>query len=420
MRLAPALLITVLILAARPALAAWGADETAASHVLETSAAVLSAEPRHGANPGRLVPIFEAAGWVSLLDGDSLQVRGRFQPVFTPRGRPSYSPDGRFLFLHSADGWVGKYDLFSFKPVARIRVAEKLRGIAVSSNGKWLLAANARPNTLTVLHAGGLGLFKIINVAGSDGSALEVAAVHDAGPRQSFIVAMQDAREVWELSYDPEAAPVYGNFVHSYRAGQVEGVVVEEQPFARRRLVLAERLTGFFFDPAYAEVIAGVLGGGAVYNLDARRRVTRLDLAGAPRFTKATSWAYGDRWVMAVPDARQASIDIVDMENWQSLQRLETGGLADAVISHRNAPYAWGAVAGGANKGKLHVIDKRTLQIIKTVVPGKAGANVQAAFTRDGRYLLAAVADANGALVIYDALSLEEVKRLPMAMPRLR
>jgi hypothetical protein len=63
------------------------------------------------------------------------------------------------------------------------------------------------------------------------------------------------------------------------------------------------------------------------------------------------------------------------------------------------------------------VIDKRTLEVVRTLrpAPGKTAAHVE--FTRDGRYALLSVWDADGALVVYDANTLEEVRRIPMKKP---
>jgi hypothetical protein len=61
--------------------------------------------------------------------------------------------------------------------------------------------------------------------------------------------------------------------------------------------------------------------------------------------------------------------------------------------------------------------DKRTLEIVGSVTPepGKTAAHVE--FTRDGRYALVSVWEMDGALVVYDAATLEEVKRIPMKRP---
>jgi len=48
-------------------------------------------------------------------------------------------------------------------------------------------------------------------------------------------------------------------------------------------------------------------------------------------------------------------------------------------------------------------------------VPGKTRAHVE--FTRDGRYALASLLENDGALIVFDARTLEEVKRIPMNKP---
>jgi hypothetical protein len=57
------------------------------------------------------------------------------------------------------------------------------------------------------------------------------------------------------------------------------------------------------------------------------------------------------------------------------------------------------------------------LELVKTLQPepGKTAAHVE--FTRDGRYALLSIWDDDGAVVVYDARTLEEVKRLPMRKP---
>jgi hypothetical protein len=63
------------------------------------------------------------------------------------------------------------------------------------------------------------------------------------------------------------------------------------------------------------------------------------------------------------------------------------------------------------------VIDKRTLEVVRTLrpEPGKSAAHVE--FTRTGRYALVSIWEMEGALIVYDAQTLEEVKRLPMKKP---
>jgi hypothetical protein len=86
--------------------------------------------------------------------------------------------------------------------------------------------------------------------------------------------------------------------------------------------------------------------------------------------------------------------------------------------SHENTPYAWvDAMMSPKDKDKIQIIDKRTLKVVKTLTPapGKTAAHTE--FTRDGKYALVSVWDMDGALVIYDATTFKEVKRLPMKKP---
>jgi len=70
-----------------------------------------------------------------------------------------------------------------------------------------------------------------------------------------------------------------------------------------------------------------------------------------------------------------------------------------------------------AFKDTMQIIDKETLEIVAELKPepGKTFAHVE--FTRDGKYVLASLWENDGALIIYDAATLKEVKRLPMNKP---
>jgi len=403
-----------------PEIPRWGLAEITASHVIHTPLSELPDKPQQGTDPLNLYAIAEAGDhYVTILDGDSLELLSRIKSRFALHGDAQYSPDGRYVYLASRDGWVSKYDLHSFKPVAEIRVGVNTRNIAVSSDGKWVMAGNFLPHSLVVLHADDLRLYRVIEVSDGNGTTSPVSAVYDAKPRTSFVVALKDMKEIWELSYDPDAAPIYGNFVHSFRKGQVEGVVVDEQPFGVRRIKVIDYMDEFFFDPAYAEVIGFARNAkkALVYNLDARRRVGELNLSGKPHLGSSIVFEYEGRTVMATPHLSEAAVSVIDMENWETVKRIETLGTGFFMRSHVKTPYAWVGVFSGENRDVVQVIDKRTLEIVKTIrpEPGKTATHVE--FTRDGRYIFVSVWDIDGALVIYDAATLEEIKRIPMHKP---
>ena len=398
----------------------WGFDKISASHIVHNAVATLGDKPVHHSDPLNLFTVVETGDHhVTILDGDTFEPIWRFPSRYALHGGAKYSPDGRYVYFGSRDGWVSKYDLYSLKPVAEIRAGINTRNIAVSSDGKWVMVGNFLPHSLVVLNAEDLSPFRVIPVADKAGKTSRVSAVYNARPRQSFIVAMKDIKEIWELSYDPEAEPIYGNFVHSYRVGQVEATIVDEQPFGIRRIKIDDYMDDFFFDQAYSEVMGAARNAkkGQVVNLDVRRKVADLELSSMPHLGSGIIFKYKGRDVMATPHLRENAVSVIDMETWKTIKKIKTLGPGFFMRSHENSNYAWVDVFFGPDKDLLHVIDLRTLEIVRDINPAPGKTNAHVEFTKDGRYALVSVWDLDGALVIYDAETFEEIKRVPMRKP---
>jgi hypothetical protein len=121
--------------------------------------------------------------------------------------------------------------------------------------------------------------------------------------------------------------------------------------------------------------------------------------------------------VMATPNLKASVVSVIDMKTWKTVKQIQTLGPGFFLRSHENTPYAWTDAFNSADRDALQVIDKRTLEVVKTLrpAPGRTAAHVE--FDRYGRHALASVWEDDGALVVYDAATLEEVKRLPMRKP---
>ena len=352
----------------------------------------------------------------TLLDGDSFEPLGRYPTRYALHGGPKYSPDGRFVYFGSRDGWVSKFDIYNRKMVAEIRAGINLRNVAVSADGRYVMVANYLPHTLVLLDAEQLEPIKIFDVRGSDGTSSRVSAVYTAKPRDSFIAALKDTPEVWEISYADDPPPGFAGWVHDYN--KESGDFVKPGPFPIRRIPVSTYLDDFFFSQDYSLLFGTSReGGGAVLSLDAGRVIGKLDVPGMPHLASGITWDYQGRTVLATPNLKEGSVSIVDMDSWKLIKRIETLGPGFFMRSHENTTYAWVDVFFGPNRDAVHVIDKKTLEIVKTLrpAPGKTAAHVE--FTRDGKYALLSIWDMDGALVIYDADTLEEVKRLPMVKP---
>ena len=121
--------------------------------------------------------------------------------------------------------------------------------------------------------------------------------------------------------------------------------------------------------------------------------------------------------MLATPHLKDSKISVIDMESWKTIKTIETKGPGFFTRSHDNTPYAWVDVFFGPDKDVVHIIDKRTLEIVKTLRPdpGKVAAHVE--FDRSGQHALLSIWDDDGAIIVYDAQTFEEIKRIPMKKP---
>jgi len=399
----------------------WGEAEIRASHVIHEPAllepAAADLKPVYEADPLNLFLVVEAGDHhVTVLDGDLLEPIHRFKSRYALHGGPKFSSTGRYVYFASRDGWISKFDMYRLKTIAEVRAGINTRNAAVSADDRFVMVGNYLPHTLVVLDAHDLSLVKVIPVQDDTGRSSRVSAVYTAPPRESFIVALKDFKEVWEISYARDPEPVYNGLMHDYRMG--EGLA-ETGRFPVRRIRLDDYLDDFFFDQDYRHLIGAARNrrNGQVVNLIVGRKIADIGLSGLPHLGSGITWPYRDTTLLASPDLQDGIVTVIDMKDWHTVKRIKTLGPGFFMRSHENSRYAWVDVFSGPDRDAVHVIDKQTLEIVRTLrpAPGKTSAHVE--FTRDGKYALLSIWDMDGAIVVYDADTLEEVKRLPMKKP---
>jgi mono/diheme cytochrome c family protein/WD40 repeat protein len=395
----------------------WGMDEIRASRIEHVKAESLPNKPVFTADPLNLFVVVEVGDHhATVLDGDRFEPIARFATRYALHGGPKFSPDGRYVYFASRDGWIAKYDLWNLTLVAEVRAGINTRNLAVSGDGRFAMVANYFPHTLVALDTRDLSPIRVIEATGDDGKSSRVSAVYDAAPRKSFIAAMKDIPEVWELSYDDKAPPVYAGLVHDYRMG--EGIAVKG-PFPARRIKLDDYLDDFFFDPAYNHVIGSSRDGkGQVVNLNNGRKISDLELPGLPHLGSGIAWTYQGRPVLATPNLKDGVVSVIDMKSWKIIKQIPTLGPGFFMRSHESTPYAWvDAFNSPAHHDVIQIIDKNTLEVVRQLQPspGKIAAHTE--FTRDGKYALVSIWENDGELIVFDAKTFEVVKRIKMNKP---
>ncbi len=359
--------------------------------------------------------------YISLLDGNNFKVITRIKTRPVLHGGPKYSSDGRYVYLSSRNGWISKIDLYNLKTVAEIRAGINTRNIALSADDHYILVGNYFPHNLVILDANDLSPIKIIPVRNDFGQSSRVSAVYTAPPRHSFIVALKDLPEIWEIYYQAPKEPIYQGLVHDY---QYQEGIAQTEKFAIRKIHLTHYLDDFFFDQNYQHILGSARSSQTqqpspvqVVNLFVGRTIAEIPIQGLPHLGSGISWDYNNTRVLATPNLKTGLISIIDQSNWKIIKQLPTLGPGFFLRSHPNSPYAWTDVFFGPNKDAIHIIDKQSLAIVKTLkpIPNKTSAHVE--FTKDGRYALLSIWEEDGAIIVYDSHTLEEVTRLPMKKP---
>lgn len=330
------------------------------------------------------------------------------------------SPDGRFLYVGSQDGWVTQYDLRRLAVLAEIRVGRTLRHLALSSDGRVLAAASEAPSSLVLLSAD-LQPLKQMAVGTLDGKQTSrIAALRDAPPRKSFIAALADVPQLWEISYDEGAAPIFDGYVHDYRMGEA---IAKPGYLTPRRAPLDEPVAEFAFDAGHHNILGSTRSTDAaagrdstvkIVNLDARRQIAALRLAGQPRMSSSARFVWKGRQVLAIPNQTQGAVAIVDLRSWKLVTSIATPGPGTYVSNHENNPFLWAdAAPTESTRDTLALIDKRSLEPSTSLrETGHPLGEVQ--FSQDGRYAAVLSEGKSGALLVLDPQTSRELRRIPV------
>ena len=165
---------------------------------------------------------------------------------------------------------------------------------AVSDDGRWRAHAEGDALVIDDLAAGRPARTLPLRALDGRGPGRVTAILH-APRRRSFVVivdGLPDRPEMWEVSHDPRAEPIYDGFVHDYKMG--EGIAIPGFLNPRR-----SKLDGALREPLLGPGDAYVLArapdrpdGRAVlqvWQLDVRRRIGERVLAGEPDLALARS-----------------------------------------------------------------------------------------------------------------------------------
>lgn len=350
-------------------------------------------------NPRELMLVVEKdAEKLLIIDGTTHKGIARIHDVGFQPHTSVYTSDAKFMFIISRDGWLTKINLETLEPVMSVSVGKNSRGTAITDNDKYVAVGNYEPGNLVVLDAKTMKIVKEIPLKGEmNGKEIEsrAGAVLEDGNR--VVVALKDLNSVWVIDTDTQEISVTHKFPNI--GGNVPTLHDAFLTYDGKHYIVASQGSKTVW----------------VLDLETMKPVAEVTTGETPHTGSGATW--GDS--IYIPALGEGLITVINTKTWEPTKYIKTGGPGLFVRSYPKDPtypYVWADTAFGDHKDEIYVIDARTNEIVKTIIPVKGEGSWHPEFTLDGKFVYVVSQTANE-VEVYDAYTFEIVKRITANTP---
>jgi len=384
-------------------------------------------KPMHGLNWENFFVVIERdAGKAAIIDGDTKKIIAHLDTGYavhvikgTEHHNTQHSKEttGRFWYTIGRDGKVNKIDLWQTPDkmlVAETKMAYDARDIAVSGDGKYVIAGGYWPPHFVIMDAETLDPLKVVsargvNVDGEFVNESRVAAIYTTPNDTTFMVAMKELGQMWQVDYSD---------INNLRIEQINS---------------AKFLHDGFFDPTgrYFQIAANASNKMVIVDTKTRKLEKIIDVAKLPHPGPGANWV--DEKCGPVGGTTHLGVGLISVwgndpvghpdNAWKLCYEVETDGAGVFIRTHETSQYVWADQLKHPEpevQQSVQVFDKKTHEIVKTIrvteEKGKAALHME--FNKGGTEVWVSVwnrADSKnptGEIVIYDAKTLEEKARI--------
>lgn len=383
-------------------------------------------KPMHGLNWKNFFVVIERdAGTAAIIDGDTKKIITHIDTGYavhvikgTEHHKTEHVKDvGRFWYTIGRDGKVNKIDLWQTPEkmlVAETKMAYDARDIAVSGDGKYVIAGGYWPAHFVIMDAVTLNPLKVVstrgyNTKGEFINEARVAAIYTSPLTSSFIVAVKETGQMLQVDYT-----------------DLENLTITS-------MASAEFLHDGFFDPSgrYFQIAANASNKMVVIDTIERKLEAMIDVDSLPHPGPGANWI--DEKCGPVAGTTHLGVGLVSVwgndpighpdQSWKLCYEVETDGAGVFIRTHETSPYVWADQLKHPEpeiQQSVQVFDKKTHEIVKTIrvttEPGKAALHME--FNDDGTEVWVSVwnrkdaRNPTGEIVVYDAKTLKEKARI--------
>ncbi len=351
---------------------------------------------------------------VLFFDGSRNVEVGAVPTRFAPHLMDFHPVEKRWAYVRDDAGYIHKIDLYSMQVVRRVRAGLNGISLALSRDGRYLAAGSYVPHTMAILDAGTLEPLRLIPLAGTDPDGKMVEA--DSGAilgtpfADYFVVALEQAGQVWIVDLARPDMPI------------------------TRIADVGRHLHDAFLSPdgRYMVVASYDDNLNAVIDLAEKRIVRKIPAGCQPHLGSGAVVQSNGRLLGVGTNIGEAGcksfeLTVFDMSTFDVVKRIPVLGPTESPAAHPRAPYiAVDIVGTGPNANKIQMIDRNTLEVVRTLtVADPLAHSYFPEYTARGDYLYVSaryrgdrsIGPHAGWLAIYDARTLAEVKTIGVDVP---
>jgi len=346
------------------------------------------------------VVIERAAGSVQVVSNSSNTMLARIGGLGDlSHASLVYSRDARYVYVFGRDGGISKVDILAGKLVARVLQAGNSIGGAISSDGRIVAAQNYSPGGVKLFDADTLALLADIPALDDNGQPSKVVGLADL-PSNRFAFSLFEAGEIWVLDAATPRAPQVTKYRNVGR-NPYDGLASSD---------------GRYY-------IAGLYGDDGLALLDnwqPQAGVRRIlpgygqgrDKQPVYKMPHLRGWSIAGDYAF-LPAIGLHEVLVADNRSWQEAARVPVYGQPVFVMAEPSGRRVWVNFAFPHND-TVQVIDVPTMQVIRTLKPGRAILHME--FTARGDAVWLSSRD-DDKLVVIDTATFQTRRELPAANP---
>ncbi|MDD3475595.1 MAG: cytochrome D1 domain-containing protein [Sulfurimonas sp.] len=307
---------------------------------------------------------------VTFVDGTSGKILSRHPAGFAVHVTVTNKRQPRYAYSISRSGLVTMFDLNTpgQQKIAEVQVGSDSRGLAVSPDGKYLMAGNYVPGGAVLMDAMTLEPLKVYPTSSvikpnGDIDSSRVAGIFDTPYGPYFAFALKDGGHVYIVDYSKPTFPIVGDIPN---IGDIlhDGFLNEGKEIGR-----------YLFIAYQGSDVVGVV------DFKTKSLVTKIYTgpASKPHPGQGSSWfneGLGQQ-LGATVNMNLGQVTIWD-NHFDVIRQIPTGGGGLFVGTSEHTPFIWAdnVLGGPSSWNQVHLINKQTLELDRIITVGTSEGTV--------------------------------------------